>query len=541
MTSWGHDPALPTTDRPVLLSGPARRTGALVDTAQVARWIREGDLDRLTGLLPPFGAVGLSPEGLRVVIDGMGFRQAFRLHGPEWAAVSTSARLLAACSSRGIDVDAALLQSQLGWQLGERTLFSGVTKLAPGESVLLSRSGLSVDVVGGEPPHPGSIGLEDALERASALLLRSMTHYLGDVEDPLLQLTGGMDSRIVLSAITPNRRRGLRAMTLDVPGSSDAAVAGMIARHCALEHRLVSLDGLADVSPQEWFERVRTTAEAHDGMISPIAKAATDWAEERVDQGERLSGMGGEIARGFYYTGVVRPAPVTRARSERLARWRMLVNEAVEPDCLAPRYRRDARSVALDLIHATLAAADEEWFTATDDLYYRHRMTRWAGLSESVASASRPLTNPMLDPGFIDIARNLSPWVKQHARFLAALQMRLDPVLGRLPLEGRPSPAAYATPGISARTRHGVTRTRLAVRKVHQRLRRAGRPPAGSHLVAAAVMDHLRAHPALLDPLRDSAWFDEQWVGAVLGGTLEPHPGTVAFMMNMLVALDEKE
>ena len=540
LTSWGHDPELPTMDRPLLLSGPARLEGALVDDAHVARLLREGNLVELGRFLPPFAALGLAEGGVRIATDRMGFRQVFRCRGPGWDAVSTSARLLSRLLQQGWDDEAVLLQSQLGWQLAGRTLYSGVTKLEPGETLLLAGSEVSLDGRTDEPVHPGSTSLDDAVGCASELLRRSMVHYFEDA-DPLLQITGGMDSRLVLSSVPPDRRPGLRAMTLDVPGSADTAVASEIADHSRLAHRVVSLDGLESVSAPAWFERVCETAASHDAMLNPIAKAATDWAEESLDQGDRLGGLGGEIARGFYYTGLVRPLPVTRRHSERLARWRMLANEAVEPDALHSRHRRRATTVALDAIHAALVDGGDEWFSATDDLYYRHRMARWAGLAESVASTRRSLVNPMLEPEFIRVARNLAPQDKRNAQFLGRLQLSLDPALGRLRLEGRPPPEAFAFPGLRGRARQAAAQSRLAARKARQRATGARRPPAGGVIVAAGVVDHLRARTVLVDPLRDSGWFDERWFASVLDGSVQPHPNTVAFMINMLVALDAKE
>ena len=63
LTSWGHDPELPTAERPLLLSGPARRDGALVSDGRVAQLLRDGDVVELGRFLPPFAAVGLAPQG----------------------------------------------------------------------------------------------------------------------------------------------------------------------------------------------------------------------------------------------------------------------------------------------------------------------------------------------------------------------------------------------------------------------------------------------------------------------------------------------
>jgi asparagine synthase (glutamine-hydrolysing) len=538
LASWGHDPDPPTAQRPLLLAGPPRIDGALVDETRVAYVLRQGDLAELGRFLPPFAAVGLTPHGLRLATDRMGFRQVFRCSGSDWEAVSTSAGLLAALLRGGLDEEAVLLQSQLGWQLGQRTVYAGVTKLGPGESVLMSEGQVHVDRCVEVPARPGSIDLDEAVEQTSASLRHWMDRYLDEAEDPLLQLTGGMDSRLVLSAVPPSRRPGLRAMTLDVTGSTDARVAGLVSARSGLEHRVVTLDGLRSVTPREWFERVRATAEAHDGMLNPVAKAATDWAEERLDQGNRLGGLGGEIARGFYYTGRVRPLPVTHRRSRRLARWRMLANEAVAAEALHPRHRRSAQAVAVDAVHEALLDAGDEWFTATDDLYYRHRMSRWAGLAETVAGSRRDLANPMLDAPFIRVARDLSPRDRANARFLGRLQMRLDPALGRLVLDGRPPPETFAYPRAADRARYLSTRARLTVRKARQRASRARRPPAGGVVVAAGVVDHLRTDPAILDPLMDCGWFDEHWLADLRSGTSAPEPNTVAFLVNILVAID---
>ncbi|WP_143780727.1 hypothetical protein [Ornithinimicrobium sp. CNJ-824] len=526
--------------RPLVLAGPARLDGARVTDRRVARLLQDGHQPELARFLPPFAVIGLAEEGLRVATDRMGMSQVFLGAGPGWEAVSTSARLLHLLLDQGLDEEAVLLQSQLGWQLFEHTLYSGVTKLAPGESLTITDDGVRRRPDTDGPAAPGSTRLGDAVDRASTTLRRFTTALLEDTDDPVLQLTGGMDSRIILSSVPAARRAGLRAMTLDVPGSRDTSVAGAVAVRYGLTHQVVTLDGLRSVSAGEWFDRVRSTAAAHDGMLNPVAKAATEWAEESVDQGSRLGGLGGEVARGFYYVGPVRPAPVDRRRSDRLARWRMLANEAVAPEALHTRYRRAAEDVALDAIHAALVAGGSEWFSATDDLYYRHRMPRWAGLAETVASTSRTIVNPMLDPAFIRVARDLAPRDKGHARFLARLQLELDPALAALPLEGRPAPETFAYPGPLSLVRRASTQSRLGIRKVKQRATRARRPPAGGNVVATAVTHHVREHPALLGPVRDAGWFDQGWLTDVLSGSVNPAPHTVAFLMNMLVALDAR-
>ena len=58
----------------------------------------------------------------------------------------------------------------------------------------------------------------------AGLLRAWMTEYLDTHDDPVLQLTGGHDSRILLGAIPRSRRNGLRTLTLDAPGGVDAPI-----------------------------------------------------------------------------------------------------------------------------------------------------------------------------------------------------------------------------------------------------------------------------------------------------------------------------
>lgn len=538
LATWGLGHDRPETDRPLLLSTTNWGDETAVAPSTLARWLTEGNLDRLGAMLPPFGALGLVEGGLRLVTDSMGFRQAFRATGDGWTAVSTSARLLGRLAGGGLDEEALLLQSQLGWQLGQRTLFTGVTKLSPGEAVLLTAGASRSELAPEARPEPGSVSLSDGVAAAAALLREFLERYLDEVPDPTLQLTGGQDSRLLLSAIPQARRKGLKVLTLDTPGSRDAEVAAALAARYGLVHTVKRIGGAAALPAAEWFERVYAQASVHDCMADPVARAGTAWAEESFEQGHRLSGLGGELGRGFYYTGWVHPTPVTRRRAEQLARWRMFTNEPVEPASLAAGHRERALPLGLDLAHAALVAGGPEWYTATDELYYRHRMQRWGGLGESAVSFERTLVNPMLDHRFRAIVRGLAPSDKHNSRFLGRLQVALDGELADLPLDNRPPPRVYATPGPVSFARQQATRAARLAGKVRQRLAGAHRPPPGGAVIAGKLAEHLAANPSMLDPVRGLGIFDEAWLDGVAAGTVRPAPSSFALLTNVLVAVD---
>ncbi|TFD84567.1 hypothetical protein E3T61_19120 [Cryobacterium lactosi] len=490
----------------------------------------------LTRLLPPFAAVRGDDDGVTMVADSMGFRQLY--HSTPAAAgapvLCTSALLAGWHRGAAVDHTAVAVQSLLGWQLGQRTLLCGVDKLAPGATARLDADGVSASTP--DRVSEAAIGLDEAVAAAAALLRASLDALLDDHPDAVLQLTGGQDSRLLLSAIPVARRRGLRAMTLGVPGGGDVDVASRLAERYGLRHDVHGLAGLDGLSGAEAWDLVSAAAMRLDGMADPIALAALTVAESSFDQGVRISGLGGEVARGFYYVGAVKERAFARKDAEQLAAWRMFANESVEPGLLEPEFTVWARKAADDEVVSALSSAGGEWFHATDELYLRHRMQRWAGVTDTAAGSDRIIINPMLSAEFLGIASRLAPEDKAHSLFLARLQMELDPELGRIPLEGRAAPirAAYPTPWRSATTTLGTGR-RLA-RKVAQRIRHGNRSPAGGPVLAAKVVDHWRRHPELLSAAHLSPFVRPAWIDGVIDGRVAPKPSSVAFVTNLIVA-----
>ncbi len=533
MAYWGVTPA--DDGCTLVLTRVARRSGRAVAGSGIAGLMRD-DPGALTRLLPPFAAAMARDDEVTIVADSMGFRQLFHSDpdtgGP--GTLSTSALLAGWARGAQLDRTAVGVQSLLGWQLGQRTLFEGIRKLEPAATARLTAGGVSVAPAARAPEEP--ISLDAAVADAAAILRATLEALLDDQPDAVLQLTGGLDSRLLLSAVPVSRRRGLHAMTLSVPGSGDVAIAREIASRFGLEHEVRGLSDLGGLDPEEAWDLCRDAALRLDGMSDPVALAALGVAERGFTQGVRISGLGGEVARGFYYVGRVRDRPYSRADAEQLAAWRMFANEAVEPGLLTADFSEWAREVANAEVYASLRRGGDDWYRATDVLYLRDRMQRWAGATDTAVGYQRVVVNPMLEPDFLDIASRLTPQDKAHARFLATLQVELDPELGRLPLEGRPSPVAYAQPSAwdpVARTLR--TGQRLA-RKAVQRARRGNRPPAGGDLLAQKVVEWWRREPQALDPLGAADFLSEKWLDDMLAGTIDPRPSSVGFLTNLIVA-----
>ena len=534
LTSWGvaplEDPAATT-----ILSRVVRNSGGEVPQGEIADAL-VADPSALARLLPPFAAVGRVDGGVTMVADSMGFRPLFHTGAESVGAtvMSTSALLAGWAREAAFDERAVAVQSLLGWQLGQRTIFTGICKLAPGAIARQSENGVSVRAAADPAESPRTI--VTAVAQAAALLRRSLSAVLDEYPDAVLQLTGGMDSRILLSAIAPSRRRGMTVMTLGDSTSGDVQIAARIAEQLGLRHEVHGLADVSDLSPATAWEACRTAALQLDGMSDPVAQASLQMDEQSFAQGVRIAGLGGEVARGFFYVGKVQARPVTEREARSLAAWRMFANESVEPGLLDEEFSKWGRDAAENAVFEALSEHGEEWFDATDTLYLRHRMQRWAGVTDTAAGNQRLVINPMLDEEFIRIARSLTPHDKGDARFLASLQLALDPELSRIPLDGRLAPAAYAHPNAWHGVGKSVLLGRKLARKAMQRARGANRAPAGGDLLANKVVAHWRSQPSLLALVGKTGFVRTDWLEGLADGRIQPRPSSVAFLTNLIVA-----
>jgi asparagine synthase (glutamine-hydrolysing) len=534
LVTWGVE-AVPGDPDAFALSRVLRDADGAVAVETAAERMRV-DPRSVTGMLPPFAAVAAGESSVTMVADSMGFRQLFHSGASDArdGVLSTSALLAGWTRGAGLDEIAVAVQSLLGWQLGQRALHDGVVKLTPGAAATLDHGGLVVDEQPDAAVDP--IGLDDAVTAAAEILRASLDALIRDHPEAVLQLTGGMDSRVLLAAIPPERRRGLRAMTLGAPGDGDVRIAARIATEQGLRHEVYRPAELSDVDPAEAWAQCRAAALRLDGLADPLTLAVLGRDERSFDQGVRIAGLGGEVARGFYYLGAVRDHPVTAAEASRLGAWRMFANESIEPGVLTDEFSAWARDAAEKELLKALQDGSPEWFHATDALYLRHRMQRWAGATDTAVAYQRLVINPMLDERFLAIAGRLRPQDKAGARFLARLLLRLDPQLGSIGLEGRLSPSAYASPGPWQAIAGKALIARKLARKTLQRVRGANRAPDGVVVFADKVVEHWRADTALLEPLAATGFVREDWVDGVRSGRIRPRPSSVGFLTNVLVA-----
>ena len=200
--------------------------------------------------------------------------------------------------------------------------------------------------------------------------------------------------------------------------------------------------------------------------------------EAHLDQGHRLSGLGGEVARGFYYARQPKDAQTSSRLVERLAKWRIFANEAVEPAALDASFVAEAREHTLSTLAALFEPGD--WLRATDAFYLNHRMHRWAAAHGTVAAVRRHAVNPMFDRRFIELALAVAPADKKDSMLLGRLMTKLDPELAGIPIDSGLIPSRLGTRDLSTRVAIAAVTARKMKNKVGQRLTHGRRPQLGA-------------------------------------------------------------
>ena len=542
---WGHDHTCDVTQPAagrfayILCRGPYTTDGIAVS----GEWLllSAADSDRfLQTIAPPFGAAfrKARADPVELVTDVCGLKHLYVRQAATWAAASTSSLLLALLAPIELDDESIHGFALAGNFDGIRTPFRGVEKIANGRRAKLINGRVSVDRPLCEVMQPPG-GSDAELVREGASILQSLVEaaWSSHAEAATLELSGGFDSRGLLAALVPSLRKRTIMLTLGTPDSPDWEVARQLTDGTGLAHEFVDLRGISDLAPDEAWDRIVTSALRHDASGVAVATAVLGWVEERLPQAPRFNGINGEYARGRFYAGQ-RGGRLTPARVERLARWRVFANDAVDPWLFSPGVNETAREATIARLQVEFSAYGQDWLRATDDHFLYGRMQRWCGSEFSASCTDRPILAPYFCSPFLVWARRLSPDQKRSSRLFSAVIERLDPGLAAQPLVTAITPHQAARRAMSARIQLGTQFTRRVAKKARQRvLPGTDAPPAGAQVLGNLALRHLTANADILEPLTRIEWISPQALESIVDGSKTPSTASIGFLAN-LVALE---
>ncbi len=424
------------------IGGTDWRAERSCEAASLLAKLRASGAAALADFTPPFAALFRTRRDapLEAATDACGLLHVYVTAGAGFAACSSSCLALGALQDGGLDLESLAAYGGLGFYLGARTPVSGVRRLLPGEACVLTAGVLRVAAwANAARRDPVFSTFAEAVD-AGAGALRAAVGSLA-VPHPRIgiSLSGGLDSRLVLAALPPERRAALQVLCIDAPGRADAPLVRQMAALCGFAPTVVDTSAL----PRErTIAFARGAARRRDYCANPLTTAVLDWAESALPGIPRLHGQNGEFARGFYYGDQLGLGGVTPERVTALMQSRRFSGQHVAPQVLAPAYREPIAEALRNEIHAWLTATGLSWLDALDEFYLCQRMAGWVGIELSRTSMRRIDLSPFFDPRFLAFARRAAPRDKRGSRLLAAVIEAIDPGLAALPLDRRPSPAA---------------------------------------------------------------------------------------------------
>jgi asparagine synthase (glutamine-hydrolysing) len=416
--------------------------------------------------------------------------------------------------------------AQFGSFLAMETPFAGVTKLAGGASAALQDGRLTVEP--GKPLPPATGSVEETFRDA----VRAMADAAPEAE---LELSGGLDSRLILAAMRHDQRRSRKAITLGTPDapSQDVTIAGEIAGSEDLDWSLLDVGDISHLEADGLQDVLSRAVVGYDHMANPVDKVALIIAGQGRELGARFGGQNGEIIRGFYYPAQPIHACPSVALARRLISWRLLANDRAQQELLAPAVRNELGPAAEQRTVDLLLSLGETWGQALDRFYLQQRMQGWVGVSAGARIGAHTPLYPFFDPAFLAAAMALPCADKLNSKMAYELLMRLDASLARRPLDSGITPARAPRTRLGWRAADMKLNGKKVAARLGRRLRGGGRATLGSETVnqrwhRLALYERLPLHG-----LTRTGLFDESVLDKIGRGELTPDRPTLGFLMVM--------
>ncbi len=399
-----------------------------------AAWLKEIDGAFAIALSGP------EPGALRVVTDLLGTLHIYSASTGSAAVICTSSLVLAALLRPAWDPIGCRQFLATGTVFESRTLFEGIAKLAPASVYTFAGGQVKApavywnlgDVMYDRAPRRGVPELAAALVRAVDTVHRNFKH-------PVMDLTGGFDSRAILGAAL---QAGAHFETVvnGAPGDGDVVSAQAIADAFQLTHHHRTR---TPPTGEEWCERVHHAVRLCDGEYDAVLYAPVYATHLRLS-GEfdaSINGSNGEVAKGYWWELLMPHTGKPGRFDARMVAARRFVADGEEPGLLAHPFSEDLPDLFAGIIRRTNAGLENHPNTAQmDNVYLRMRMQRWQGRIASATSRIWPCVSPFSFREPMEAALAAPPAERGNNRMSRRLIEYQNPKLAALPLaQGYPA------------------------------------------------------------------------------------------------------
>ena len=423
----------------------------------------------------PCWTIDIDRYGLRPVYFGFDRRRR--------PVVSTRPEMVAALIKSRLSTQALAEQLLVGYTLDNHSIFEDVFRLRPQKRLSYGyRDGLRVVKTCIEAESPSRVRAQPSksCEQWVNAITPTVTDAFG--RGYAMELSGGVDSRLVLAIGLNSGATPRMAFTLGEHDDDDVKIAKLICDRCNIQHRIVPVEIdsksiAADAYDFALRSGFATNACSHAWMPAAFGKLSALRAGQ-------IGGGGGECASGYYYG----PADFlrgSRALNELWVRAR-LFKSGIELKKIFGRIR--GRLLTADVTKTALRnlrTGSGSWRDASDTFYLTQRVPNAGGPVLSASACWYDPVQPLLHRPHIEWTRSLTTSQRAHRRTQMKLIHQLYPALGEI----RYSNGRRYARSCSAKIKQQLHRLALAATKIGYRLgnRRVG-PDQGADVAAEALV-----------------------------------------------------
>jgi asparagine synthase (glutamine-hydrolysing) len=377
----------------------------------------------------------------------------------------------------------------VGFTLQSHSLFAGVRRLRPQERLIhTSRRGFNVATV------PRAVEPVPAhRDTTPEVWINALAPKIVEAFDSgaALELSGGVDSRLVLAVGLREGAKPRLAFTLGNDDDEDVRIAKSICAAHGIEHRTLPVETHGAQLADDGFSFVRRSGFAVNACS--YAWLPRVFAKLRDSRTAQIGGGGGECASGFYYSPL---DALCRARSVQ-SMWvhrRLFMSGVTLAGTFGAEHGAHLDNAITDEALRLLRWMDGSWRRRTDELYLTQRVPNAGGAVLSASACWYEPLQPLLHEPYIEWGRSLETGQRAGRRVQMAIVHDLDRDLGAIP---------YSSDRRYAGTRRAKLAGRLrtvgsAAGKIGKRLRAERREP---DLGAASVARVLADNASVVDAL----------------------------------------
>ena len=283
--------------------------------------------------------------------------------------------------------------------------------------------------------------VEERLVDDLAETFRAAVRRRTDEEERIaLGLSGGFDSRLILSAIAKRKRGDVFAFTWGDAGNDDMRIAGKVAREAGVEHHNYA------VGHRTYLERARDGVWQSDGL-SLFVHGFYPYVSERVRQDAgahaAFNGVGLDVLLGGLFLDIeVLDGIATRRDLLAHYRQKLVTFTREEFGHLCKAEGKAGFDDALATLEDVIADIPGERIAdVNDQFHFETRTRRWIALAFPLVRPSLETVAPCYDDEFLGVLAQVQPAQRFNRRLYVKLLARMSPELSRIEYQKTMVPA----------------------------------------------------------------------------------------------------